>query len=292
MDDAERIAAATGRTPVSLASAPGHGAPSNRRWIALFGDGSTAFAKIAAYGYTAEWLRTEHSNYLALDGRAFLPRLLGWHDDGSAPTLVVEDLSSREWPPPWSAERVDAVLATLGELRAAEVPAALGPSPQRELVDPMEGWAAIRADPVDAIELGVFDLEWFSRSSGVLETAAAEAVLSGPTLVHGDVRSDNLCIRGSRAVLVDWNLACRGSDTFDLASWLPSLHHEGGPEPWTLLPGHGAVAALLAGFFLEHARRAPIPQAPHVRRLQRDQGVVALRWACHELDIPDPTDAA
>jgi aminoglycoside phosphotransferase (APT) family kinase protein len=207
------------------------------------------------------------------------------------PTLVVEDLSVHEWPPPWSAERVDAVLATLEDLRSARVPTVLGPSPQRELFDPMQGWAAIRADPVGAIALGVFDLGWLSRTGSVLETAAAEAVLSGTTLVHGDVRSDNLCIRGSRAVLVDWNLACRGSDTFDLASWLPSLHHEGGPEPWTLLPGHGEVAALLAGFFLEHARRAPIPQAPHVRPLQRDQGVVALRWACHELGIPDPSDA-
>jgi hypothetical protein len=291
MDDEERIAAAMGRMPVSLAPGPRHGAPSNRRWIAQFDDGSTAFAKIAAYDYTAEWLRRERTNYQALEGRAFLPRLLGWHDDGSAPTLVVEDLSEREWPPPWSAERVDAVLATLEDLRAAPVPAALGPSPQRELFDPMEGWAAIPADPDGVIALSVFDIGWFSRSGGVLETAAAEAVLSGSALVHGDVRSDNLCIRGSRAILVDWNLACRGSSTFDLASWLPSLHHEGGPEPWTLLLGHGAVAALLAGFFLEHARRAAIPQAPHVRQLQLDQGVVALRWACHELGFADPSAA-
>jgi hypothetical protein len=55
-----------------------------------------------------------------------------------------------------------------------------------------------------------------------------------------------------------------------------------------ILPDHGEVAALLAGFFLEHARRPLIPQAPHVRRLQLDQGVVALRWACRELGVPEP----
>ena len=45
---------------------------------------------------------------------------------------------------------------------------------------------------------------------------------------------------------------------------------------------------MLAGFFLEHARREPIPQAPHVRRLQRDQGVASLRWAAVELGLEPP----
>jgi len=288
MDDRERIALATGRTPADLVVAPGHGAPSNRRWIARFEDGSSAFAKVAAFDYTAEWLRAEVSNYRALQGRPFVPRFLGWYDDGTAPALVVEDLSSLGWPPPWSTARIDAVLATLDDLRSASPPLELGPSPQRELFDPMEGWAAIAADLCGAVALGIFNVEWFHRNGLALEHAAADADLSGQTLVHGDVRSDNLCIWGSSAILVDWNLACRGSATFDLASWLPSLRHEGGPEPWTLLPGHGEIAALLAGFFLEHARRPVIPQAPHVRRLQLDQGVVALRWACRELGIPPP----
>jgi hypothetical protein len=288
MDDRERIALATGKTPADLVAAPGHGAPSNRRWIARFEDGSSAFAKVAAFDYTAEWLRTEIINYRALDRRPFVPQFLGWYDDGAAPALVVQDMSTLGWPPPWSTARVDAVLATLDELRGVSPPAELGPSPQRELFDPMEGWAAIAADPSGAVALDVFDAGWFHRHGLTLEQAAADADLSGQTLVHGDVRSDNICITGSRAILVDWNLACRGSQTFDLASWLPSLHHEGGPEPWALLPGHGEIAALLAGFFLEHARRPVIPQAPRVRKLQLDQGIVALRWACRELGLPPP----
>ncbi len=288
MDDVERIALATGKRPAALIPAPGHGAPSNRRWIARFEDGSSAFAKVAAFDYTADWLRTEVENYKALEGCRFLPDLVGWHDDGVAPALVVQDLSERGWPPPWSGARIDAVLATLDDLRSTPPPAGLGASPQRELFDSMEGWVAIRRDPSGVVALGVFDIEWFHRNGPMLESAAAAAVLSGDALVHGDVRSDNLCIEGSRAILVDWNLACRGSATFDVASWLPSLRHEGGPEPWLMLPGHADVAALLAGFFLEHARRPLIPQAPHVRRLQLDQGVAALRWACRELGVAAP----
>src|SRR5205085_8790004 len=156
------------------------------------------------------------------------------------------------------------------------------------LFDIHEGWDPMRADPVNALRLGVFDEDWLDAYADDLAAAAATAELDGNTLLHGDVRSDNLCLRDGRAVLIDWNWACIGAANLDLAAWLPSLHHEGGPEPWTLLPDAGPLASLLAGFFLEHAGRDPIPQAPHVRRLQLDQGVAALRWACGELGIPAP----
>jgi Ser/Thr protein kinase RdoA (MazF antagonist) len=122
-----------------------------------------------------------------------------------------------------------------------------------------------------------------------LAAAAAEARLDGSTLLHGDVRSDNLCIREGRAILVDWNWACRGAVDLDLVAWLPSLAHEGGPEPWAIAPGQGALASLLAGFFLEHAGRPSIAQAPHVRQLQLDQGIASLHWACRELGVPRPS---
>jgi hypothetical protein len=287
MDDAERVALATGRRPAALRPAPGHGAPSNRRWIATFDDGATAFVKIAAFDYTADWLRLERRNYDLLDGAPFLPRALGWYDDGEEPVLVLEDLSASRWPPPWTAAAIDAVLRTLDELRAMQVP---GPITDLfgAMFDIQEGWEPLREDPERVFRLGVLDRRWLDEHGAQLDAASREARLEGDALLHADVRSDNLCIRDGRALLVDWNWACRGAANLDLAAWLPSLAHEGGPEPWTLAPDQGALAALLAGFFLEHAGREPIPQAPHVRQLQLDQGVASLRWACHELAIPYP----
>jgi hypothetical protein len=287
MGDDDRIRLATGRRPTSLRPAAGHGAPSNRRWIATFADGSTAFVKIAAYGYTADWLRLERRSYELLDEQAYLPRMLGWHDDGVQPTLVLEDLSSSRWPPPWTAGDIDAVLRTLEEIRRTPAPDGIADS-FGEMFDIHEGWEPLRADPARVAGLGVFDDRWLATHGEELEAAARGARLDGQTLLHGDVRSDNLCIRSGRAILVDWNWACRGAANLDLVAWLPSLAHEGGPDPWTLAPGQGALAALLAGFFLEHAGRDPIPQAPHVRQLQLDQGIVSLRWACHELGIAPP----
>ncbi|MDP9185340.1 MAG: aminoglycoside phosphotransferase family protein [Actinomycetota bacterium] len=286
--DAERIHLAVGERPVSLEPARGHGAPSNRRWIARFADGSTAFAKTAAFDDTAEWLRIEHTNHEALAEHAYLPRLLGWHDDGLAPTLVVEDLSHGHWPPPWSTSAIDAVVETLADIHATPLPDRIDEIFERRIWDIREGWGPMRRAPAAALALGVFDAPWLRAHIDELEAAADSAVLVGDTLLHCDVRSDNLCLVGGRALLVDWNWASRGAAVLDLAAWLPSLHHEGGPPPWTLLPGQGPLASLLAGFFLEHAGREPIPQAPHVRQLQLDQGRVALAWACRELGIARP----
>lgn len=285
--DADRIERATGRRPIALEPAAGHGAPSNRRWVARFADGTTAFAKIAAFDYTADWLRVEHTHYRELAGHAYIPRLLGWDDDGIEPALVIEDLSDAFWPPPWSNDRIDAVMRVLDAVAATEPPPSIEP-PRGEFFDFEAGWVAMRADPTDALGLGVFDDLWLQTHIDGLITAAASASTDGSSLVHRDVRSDNLCFRDGDALLVDWNVASRGAEDLDLASWLPSLRHEGGPEPWTLLPDAGPLAALLAGFFLQHAGGEPIPQAPHVRQLQLDQGVVALRWACRELGIPEP----
>ena len=213
--------------------------------------------------------------------------MLGWDDDGESPTLLLEDLSDAHWPPPWTAAAIDAVAVALREIQATPPPEGIA-GLFGEMFDIREGWLPLRARPEQALALGVFDESWLETWGEALERAADAAALDGGALLHGDVRSDNLCLRDGRAVLVDWNWACLGSPVLDLAAWLPSLHHEGGPPPWEILPGQGELASLLAGFFLEHAGRPAIPQAPHVRQLQLDQGRVALAWACHELGIEPP----
>ena len=86
--------------------------------------------------------------------------------------------------------------------------------------------------------------------------ASENAPFAGNALLQLDVRSDNICLREVKAVLVDWNQACLGNPDVDLACWLPSLTMEGGPEPWELLPGQPGLAAWVAGFF---AVRAGLP---------------------------------
>jgi hypothetical protein len=287
-EDLPRIARALGEEPRDVVPAGGHGAPSNRRWVVTTRTGR-AFVKIGAFDYTAEWLRLEQRNYTALQGLACMPALLGWDDDGECPALAIEDLSGATWPPPWTDEGIGAVRDAIAEVGATTPPEGIRSVRASEMFDLDQAWRPIAADPQPFLGLGVCSPAWLDAHLEALAAAAEEAAIDGDVLLHGDVRSDNLCLRSGRALFVDWNWACVGHEELDLAAWLPSLGREGGPDPWEVLPGRGAIASLLAGFFLEHARREPIPQAPHVRELQLEQGRVALAWAVHELSLPAPT---
>jgi thiamine kinase-like enzyme len=118
-----------------------------------------------------------------------------------------------------------------------------------------------------------------------LLAAQDQAPLAGDALVHSDVRSDNICTSGDRALLVDWNWARRGNPRYDIATWLPSLHAEGGPAPEEILPGAAEFAALLSGYFASRAGLPQIPHAPRVREVQRRQLMVALPWAVRALGL-------
>ena len=146
--------------------------------------------------------------------------------------------------------------------------------------------------PVRGGRARVFSRRWFEMYADTLAAAAGSADLGGDALLHGDVRSDNLCFRDGRAMLVDWNWACRGASTLDVLSWLPSLNHEGGPEPVGTDARPRDARRAPRGVLPRARRPADDPQAPHVRRLQLDQGVVALPWACASWASPLRSDAA
>jgi hypothetical protein len=255
------------------------------RWL-VSNEASSAFVKIGATELTANWIRIEHRNYAALDGW-FLPRVLGFDDDGVRPALALEDLSDAAWPPPWTVERVAGVLEALEAI--ATTP------PPRQLLDVPIAWNAswhtVEADPAAFLALGLCSAAWLHRSLPALIAAAERATVAGTSVVHLDVRSDNLCFRHGRAILIDWNHAAVGNAKLDVAFWLPSLHSEGGPAPEQVLPGVPELAALVAGFFCGHAGGGPLPDAPHVRPLQLRQARVALPWAARELELEPPRPA-
>jgi aminoglycoside phosphotransferase (APT) family kinase protein len=114
------------------------------------------------------------------------------------------------------------------------------------------------------------------------------APLDGDALVHLDIRSDNVCIGGSGALVIDWNHAAIANPDLDIAAWLPSLHAEGGPLPESILAEAPSFAAWIAGFFSARAGLPDIAEAPHVRPLQLMQARTALSWAARALGLPPP----
>ena len=132
---------------------------------------------------------------------------------------------------------------------------------------------------------------WLSAALPALVAAERAVTLEGESLVHADVRSDNLCFSGERTLLVDWNWARRGNPAFDRIAWLPSLHMEGGPPPWSITLADPEIIAAIAGFFASRAYLPPPPAHPNgpaIRGLQLNQLKSALPWASRALGLPDP----
>jgi len=276
----ERVERALGSPPVRYEPRAG-GYSTADRYAVTLADGRRAFVKSSDAENLAGWLRREHEVYANLRG-VFIPELLGWDDDGVRPVLAIEDLSDADWTPRWDAQRVDAVLEALRAIASST------PPPNTERVrdlfsDLYDRWRVVERDPGPFLSLGLRDGAWLERALPALLAAVDEDPAAGDALCHFDVRSDNLCFRNARAILVDWNWACIGNPAVDIAAWLPSVAVEGGPPPWDVLADGGAPAAFVAGVWAAVAGLPPPATAPHVRAVQRRQLAVALDWIDRDL---------
>jgi hypothetical protein len=255
------------------------------RWRVELRSGSSVFVKAGATTGTAEALRLERDVYAKLRG-PFMPHFLGWEEHPLQPLMVLEDLSAGHWPPPWDAQTVEEVRAALKSLHASTAPL----KPSAELHGSVrDGWRRVVTDPEPFLGLGLVTRAWLEASLAPLIEASEEVNEAGTEVIHLDVRSDNLCRAARGIILIDWNWACIGNGALDTGFWLPSLEAEGGPVPEETLPGRPDIAACVSGFFAARAGLPAIPDAPHVRAVQRQQLGPALRWAARELGLPAPS---
>jgi hypothetical protein len=280
----ERIAALAGRAVGSVESIAGRGYTPARRLRVMFDDGSTVFAKVAVNENTAAWLAAEHLVYSQVEG-SFLPRFIGYDADEPA-VLLLEDLTAARWPPPWPDGSIALVLAALDKIAGTWPPhGVLSIEAYRDEV--LGGWGLVAQDPGPFLSFGFCSSAWLAEALPTLREAAETAPIEGDSLVHFDVRSDNIALLEQRAVIVDWNWACIGNPVLDVATWLPSLHVEGGPPPEELLPDcPPGFPAFLAGFWAARIGLPPPPgAAPGLRDLQLAQLGVVLPWAVRALGL-------
>ena len=243
------------------------------------------FAKTGTTPGTCESLRREIHVYKRLSGD-FMPRLLASEDDESEPVLVIEDLSSQHWPPPWGARQIELTLAQIDALHGTRAPL--------ETYAQVHGatapnWRVVAEDPLPFLALGVADARWLEAALTTLIQVEEGCPTAGDSLTHWDLRSDNICIKAGRVLFVDWNGACLSNPRLDLGFWLPSLAYEGGVEPEKILPDAPEVAARVSGYFASRAGLPEISDAPRVRTVQRRQLATALPWAVRALELPPLT---
>jgi hypothetical protein len=279
---AARIADVLGWMPRRWRRAHGGYTPTARYIVA--DDRQSAFVKVATTPVTVDMLHREIAVYRSLIA-PFVPRFLGADDDSHKPILAIEDLSAATWPPPWTSQHIDQVLAAIEAMHATETTLRLGSL----LDDRDEGWPKIAEDPTPFLALGLVSGSWLQATLPSLIDAERSCSMAGTALTHLDLRSDNLCITRGGVKFVDWAEARRSSPRVDLGFFLPSLTYEGGPLPEAILPNASHLAALISGFFALRAGWPDIPGSPFVRRVQREQLSTALPWAIRALGLP-PAD--
>ena len=253
------------------------------RGVLTLADGRTVFAKLGDVPDTARAVRDEIAACRLLGRHPFMPRLLA--EDSAVPLLVIEDLSRARRVPPWTAPTLDDFRRLCEELGATPAPPGLI-SLDTEVSG--DGWERVAADPTPARR--VLSATWLERNLPLLLAAQRRARAVGSSLVHTDLRSDNLLFLSDRAIAIDWNLARRGDPRWDPHLTAHTIAMEGGGTVDELLPdADPAIVAWLAGFFASRAGLPPPAGAPKVRGFQRAQLDVVLPWACRLLDLPPPT---
>lgn len=219
-----------------------------------------------------------------------VPRLLEVVDDGHWVALVLDEIDGRQPEEPWTQDQLALVLPALQRFaeRVTPTPAPGLQTIADRYVTAFHGWRDIAAGDADATSYGGAVQASVDRLAD-LEAGWVDAA-AGDTLLHTDLRADNLLLTPEGGVvLVDWPWACTGAAFVDLVLFLPSVGVGGGPDPQAVIERHSlfadvdddallAVVAALAGFFVRQSLEPPPPGLPTVRAFQRSQAEVALTW--------------
>lgn len=241
-------------------------------------DGSRHFVKAAsvrAQRMFADSYREEARKLGALPPGTPAPRLL-WTDEVADWFLLgIEYVDGHAPQRPWT----EAELALASDA-VVEMATVLTPAPDGlgSAAEEFASWPALwdRLDHPRAVEIGAL-------------AARFADVVGGDTLVHTDVRDDNiLVLDDGRAVLCDWNWPVVG------AAWLDSLFLLIGPRGDGLdveahIAGHpllggvpaehvDVVLALVLGYFAASANEPVPPTSPHIRAAQAWQRDVVDQW--------------
>jgi Ser/Thr protein kinase RdoA (MazF antagonist) len=228
---------------------------------------------------SARIYRSEARIAAALPASVPAPRLLDSFEVDGWVTLVFEDIEGRHPAMPWRRDELDRVRAAVARMSAELTPSPIDAPPIAEVFgDSFDGWRRLRGEDTAGLD------PWALRhldALAELESGWARAA-EGDTLVHGDVRADNILLTEERVHVVDWPWACVGAAWFDVVAMLPSVAMQGGPPPHELFtdpdPRVTQVIAALTGYFVSRSRMPAPPGLPTLRAFQRAQGVVALEW--------------
>lgn len=290
------IEAALGSPVTSAMTRPGGFSPGTAAVVTCT-DGARAFVKAVGTPLNPQTHllhRQEARVAAALPPSLPTPRLRwsGEFADGEDVWVALTfDVVDGEPPPqPWTPAAAAAVVGALSGLAEAATPCPVAGLPRvaERLAKDLAEWSVLAADPPE--DLDPWErrhLDWLAAGP---ERLAASGELEGDTLVHLDVRADNLLVTPDGAVVVvDWPWAARGGPWVDTVLFALDAAVHGGVDPERLVGGSALVAEAdpaavtdlvlgLGGMWSAAMRRPDPPGLPTVRAFQRRFHDAALAW--------------
>lgn len=175
-------------------------------------DGRRAFVKAVGTRLNPESpdiYRAEARVVRRLPGGVPVPLLRDTYDDGDWVALIFDEIDGRMPHEPWRTDELQRVVEAVTSLSAALTPCPLDdvhPAAE-EIRAEMLGYRGLAADPPDDLD------PWERRHLEQLAELAGSALkhVDGDTLVHFDLRADNILLTDERVWFVDWPWAIRGA---------------------------------------------------------------------------------
>lgn len=236
---------------------------------------------------TPDLHRREAAVTSALPPGVLAPDFLGMYDDGTWVALILADVAGWHPQEPWVEAEVLQVLDAVAGIGEIELPADVElPLYEDSLRSAFRGWERLQARPLAGMD------PWAGAHMSQLVELAHQGTeyLSGESLVHGDLRADNILITDQGVVFVDWPWAARGAAWVEGLSVLlnvKTLDPETSVEHFfadhrvfadTTAHAITAVMAGWAGYFLDMSRRPAPPGIPTLRAFQRRQADALIDW--------------
>lgn len=296
------IEAALGAPVVSATTRTGGFSPGTAA-VVTCADGSRAFVKAVGTPLNPQsplLHRREAEVAAALPASLPTPRLRwsGEFPDGDDVWVaLVFDVVDGEPPAqPWTPATAAVVVGALAELAESATPCPVSGllTVAERVADNLAEWSGLAVDP--PADLDPWERRHLSWLAAVPERLAASGGLAGDTLVHLDIRADNLLVTpDGGVVVVDWPWAARGAAWVDTVLFALDAAVHGDVDPELLVAGAPLVAKAdpaavtdlvlgLAGMWAAAMRRPDPPGLPTVRAFQRRFHDAASAWGRRRMD--------
>lgn len=267
-------------------------------------DGTRAFVKAVSYAAnpnTPGMHLREASVVPQLPAAVPAPKFLFAIADSAWAAIGLEEIDGHTPTLPWTLIELSRVVDAIVELTEILTPAPFAAPPIAIAhEDSFNRFRSLHSAYVEGLD-ALSDVDpWIVENLEMLATLESRwmAATQGDTLLHCDLRADNILVTADRIMFVDWPHVVHGADWFDLMAMLPSVGMQGGPNlEATFLsnrlgssaPTNDVDAALcaLAGYFVDSGRKTAPPGLPTLRPFQQAQGIAAITWLRERLDSRD-----